>query len=161
MIPTKSECAKMGSIEVSAERHQKTVEIYMKHTKMRRFIIYTGISIIGIAMLLYLTYILTEYLAMYYLMKIRRWILLWKYAYTHFHLIKYTYFLKTFKYHNRHTIEMPERAQVFVENTNKQLQPSTSYNSKQSSKADQQIILFFLSYWINRSRITDQFNRNV
>lgn len=38
-----------------------------KHSKIRRFIIYNGVSVIGTVMLLFVTYILTEYLSVYYI----------------------------------------------------------------------------------------------
>ena len=38
-----------------------------KHTKIRRFIIYNGVSVIGTAVLLGVTYLLTEYLSIYYI----------------------------------------------------------------------------------------------
>lgn len=38
-----------------------------KHSKVRRFILYNGVSVIGTAMLLGVTYILTEYLSIYYI----------------------------------------------------------------------------------------------
>jgi dolichol-phosphate mannosyltransferase len=38
-----------------------------KHTKVKRFIIYNGVSVIGTAVLLGVTYLLTEYLSIYYI----------------------------------------------------------------------------------------------
>lgn len=38
-----------------------------KHSKVRRFIIYNGVSVIGTVMLLGVTYLLTEHLSVYYI----------------------------------------------------------------------------------------------